>query len=408
MSDKVLSTTIRNVGPIPMQPPEASIVWTDPITGCQGFLVIDKLVRGIASGGLRMRKGCSYDEVRGLAAAMSTKEVLHYDPAGRYVPMGGAKGGIDCDPVSSDAPGVLARFLTFIQPYLENNWATGDDLGTSAEMIDEALHQLGIDGCIAPVLRVVGDPLAARQRFTEACTVQVGGIGLADLVGGCGVAETALTALDRDGVAYHDTTAVIQGFGCMGGATARFLSEAGVRVVGIADAQGAIVNPNGLAVEDLLRHRTAHGLVDRNALGAEDVLLGCDSWLDIKADILIPAATSYSIDGANHHRVTARYIVEAANLPLTVTAEEQLAARGVVIVPDVVANSGTNAWWWWTLFGDVGPDAESSFDKVRKSLGALVTEVLDLADASSISPRQAARRIAETRSADLMQRLALG
>ncbi len=78
--------------------PFLSLTWTDDITGRRGFLVVDRLVRGVCSGGLRMREGCTLDEVTGLARGMSLKEALHYDPRARYVPLGGAKGGIDCDP----------------------------------------------------------------------------------------------------------------------------------------------------------------------------------------------------------------------------------------------------------------------------------------------------------------------
>src|SRR5882757_10802677 len=78
--------------------PYLQVIWTDPVTRRNGFLVVDRLVRGVSSGGLRMRAGCTLDEVRGLARGMTMKEALHYHPEGRYIPLGGAKGGIDCDP----------------------------------------------------------------------------------------------------------------------------------------------------------------------------------------------------------------------------------------------------------------------------------------------------------------------
>ncbi|MFE4963124.1 Glu/Leu/Phe/Val dehydrogenase dimerization domain-containing protein [Streptomyces sp. NPDC056660] len=386
------------------RPPEASLTWTDPVTGRQGFLVIDRLVRGLASGGLRMREGCRQEEVGELAAAMSVKEALHYDPTARYLPMGGAKGGIDCDPLSSEARGVLSRFLAFIRPYLEHNWATGDDLGTTTELIDEVLGELGVDGCIAPVVRTLDDPQAARKRFADAFAVEVDGIGLGELVGGCGVAEAVLTVLDRDGVSRTSATAVVQGFGAMGGSTARFLHEAGIRVVGISDVHGTVANPRGLAVEDMLRHRRAYGAVDRGRLGPDDVLLDRDDCLSLAADVLVPAATSYTVHENNQDRVAARYIVEAANLPVTAGAEERLRARGCVVVPDVVANSGTNAWWWWVLYGDVAPNAAASLSKVRGALRDLVTETLKLAEDAVCTPRQAARYLADARRDVLLSR----
>ncbi|MDR2988213.1 MAG: hypothetical protein LBV34_25595, partial [Nocardiopsaceae bacterium] len=189
--------------------PEATITWTDPVTGKSGYLVIDRLVRGVASGGMRMREGCTFDEVRRLAASMSLKEALHYVPGAQYLPLGGAKGGLDCDPASPEAPGVLYRFFAFIKPYLETHWATGDDLGTSAAVIDDTLARLGVDGCIGPALALTDDPDAARERFEKAQAIDVGGIGLGELVGGCGVAEAALTALDRGGLDRTAATAVV-------------------------------------------------------------------------------------------------------------------------------------------------------------------------------------------------------
>ncbi|MGW0583882.1 Glu/Leu/Phe/Val dehydrogenase dimerization domain-containing protein, partial [Streptomyces sp. NPDC002920] len=109
--------------------PLLSLTWTDDVTGRQGFLVVDRLVRGVCSGGLRMREGCTLGEVTGLARGMSLKEALHYDPRARYVPLGGAKGGIDCDPRDPEAYGLLVRYLRAVRPYVESCWTTGEDLG---------------------------------------------------------------------------------------------------------------------------------------------------------------------------------------------------------------------------------------------------------------------------------------
>src|SRR5690348_12488661 len=123
--------------------PHLSITWTDTETGRRGFVVIDRLVRGVASGGLRMREGCTLDEVRGLAAGMTRKEALHYEPGARYIPLGGAKGGIDCSPRDPEARGVLARFLAAVRAIVERHWTTGEDLGVRQETIDEVVAELG-------------------------------------------------------------------------------------------------------------------------------------------------------------------------------------------------------------------------------------------------------------------------
>ena len=380
-----------------MTTPLLSLTWTDSITGHQGFLVIDLLVRGVCSGGLRMREGCTLDEVTGLARGMSMKEALHYDPEGRYVPLGGAKGGIDCDPRDPAAYGLLVRYLRAVRPYVESVWATGEDLGLSQDLVDRAAAEAGLVSCVQSVYPLLDDEEAARRRLADAFAVRVDGIGLDALVGGCGVAEAALTALDRAGVPYAGTRVAVQGFGTMGGATARFLARAGLTVVAVADLKGTIANPAGLDVEALLAARDSYGLVDRAALRPGDRELPGEEWLSVAAEVLVPAAVSYAVDTVNQERITARWIVEAANMPVLPEAEALLAARGVTVLPDVVVNSGTNAWWWWTLFGDIGPDAREAFAHTRRAMRALTGQMLSRAEADGSSPRAAAHAIAADR-----------
>jgi glutamate dehydrogenase (NAD(P)+) len=108
------------------------VTWTDPATRARGYLVIDRLVRGVSSGGLRMRAGCTLDEVRGLAEGMTAKEALNYDPGARYVPLGGAKGGIDFDPYDPRAEEVLTAYLFAMSPYIERFWTMGGTSGSGS------------------------------------------------------------------------------------------------------------------------------------------------------------------------------------------------------------------------------------------------------------------------------------
>ncbi|GGS42334.1 glutamate dehydrogenase [Streptomyces violaceus] len=380
-----------------MASPLLSLTWTDHLTGHQGFLVVDRLVRGVASGGLRMRAGCTLEEVTGLARGMTMKEALHYDPGSRYVPLGGAKGGIDCDPRDPEAYPLLVRYLRAMRPYIESCWTTGEDLGLTQDLVDRAAAEAGLVSSVQAVYPLLDDEAEARRRLGDAFAIEVDGIGLDELVGGCGVAEAALTALDRAGVPYAGTRVALQGLGTMGGATARFLTRAGLTVVAVADLKGTIANPAGLDVEALLAARDAHGTVDRSALRPGDRDLSGDAWLSADADVLVPAAVSYAIDDENQERVTARWIVEAANMPVRPEAEMLLAARGVTVLPDVVVNSGTNAWWWWTLFGDIGADAEEAFAHTRGSMRALVERMLARAQTDGTTPRAAAHAIAADR-----------
>ncbi|MBE4695332.1 Glu/Leu/Phe/Val dehydrogenase dimerization domain-containing protein [Brevibacterium casei] len=368
------------------------ITWQDPVTGTHGFVVIDTLVRGSASGGLRMREGCTLEEVRGLAEGMTRKEAIHLVPGRRYVPLGGAKGGIDFDPRAEGATDVLERFLVAVNPIMRAYWALGEDLGVRQDDIDEILERRALGSGLAAVEKLMDDPEDSARRSLAAFDTVVDGMPQDELVGGLGVATAALTALAADGRSPEGATAVIQGFGSMGGATARFLAEAGVRVVGIADADGFVSNPEGLDVETLLATRDPFGGVSRDALRPGDQVGDRDDWLAADADILIPAAVSYAITPENAGRITAKYIVEAANMPVLPEAEELLAARGVVVVPDFLANSATNAWWWWVAFGDIDGSWEQSREIITDTLGALTSEALSTAKDEGISPRAAAQR----------------
>ncbi|HEY1488273.1 MAG TPA: Glu/Leu/Phe/Val dehydrogenase dimerization domain-containing protein [Micromonosporaceae bacterium] len=378
------------------------VTWTDEVTGRQGFLVIDRLIRGAASGGLRMRAGCTLDEVRDLARGMTLKEAVVYTRGDNYVPFGGGKGGIDCSPYDPEARDVMKRYVWAMKPLIERYWSTGEDFGVRQDVLDEVAGEVGLRSTIEAALALLPDPSAGLGLVKAGFAVDVDGVGLADLVGGYGVATSALTAAARLGLLRPTTTAVVQGFGSMGGATARYLARAGVRVVGICDADGVVANPAGLDVERLLLTRDGFGCVDRAQLGAGDIELAREEWLSVDAVILVPAAMSYVITPANVDAVGARLIVEAANVPTTPEAEAILAARGVVVIPDFVANVATNAWWWWTLFADIAPDPDEAFAKISSTLRGLVDDVLERAAANGVTPREAAEAISAAKLGQLL------
>ncbi len=380
------------------------VTWTDEVTGKRGYLVIDRLVRGAASGGLRMRDGCTMDEVRDLARGMTLKEAVVYAPGDNYVPFGGGKGGIDCSPYHPDARGVMKRYLAAMKPLIERYWSTGEDFGVRQDVLDAVAAEVGLRSTIEAALALLPDPEMALARVKAAFAVHVDGVGLGDLAGGYGVTTAALTAGARLGLV--NPTAFVQGFGSMGGATARFLARAGVPVVGICDAQGVVASADGLDVERLLRTRDAYGCMDRSRLRSGDVALPVSEWLSVPADILVPAAMSYVITGDNAAAVQAKLVVEAANVPTTAAAEAASHARGVTVVPDFVANVATNAWWWWTMFDDIAPDADSAFNKISATLRGLVDEMMDRALAAGATPRAAATEISRANLTALSQRFA--
>lgn len=370
--------------------PLLEVTWTDPVTERKGFLVIDRLVRGVCSGGLRMRAGCTLDEVRGLAAGMTRKEALYYRPANRYVPLGGAKGGIDCDPHDPRMRGILTRYLQGVRALLERHWTTGEDLGLHQKLIDEVITEIGMESSIQAVYPLLPDRPAAVARLRNAFALEVDGISLPDLSGGLGVAEAVLTSLSQLGLPHGGTSCVIQGFGSMGGSTARYLAQAGLRIIAVADSLGVIHNPAGLDVEHYLRARNSYGEIPRSALRPADRQLPLNAWLSLDADVLVPAAVSYCVTPANQHHVRARLIVEAANLPVLPAAEALLTARGIHVVPDFVANSATNAWWWWTLFGDIDASVAESTTQIRTEMRRILTTVFALSRTTGATLRRAA------------------
>jgi glutamate dehydrogenase (NAD(P)+) len=331
---------------------------------------------------------------------MTLKEAVVYSPGDNYVPFGGGKGGIDCSPYDPDARAVMKRYVAAMKPLIEQYWSTGEDFGVRQDVLDEVATEVGLRSTIEAALALLPDPEEGFARIKAAFAVEVDGVGLGDLAGGYGVAEAALAAAARLGLT--SPTAFIQGFGSMGGATARYLTKAGVRIVGICDANGVVANPDGLDVERLLLTRDEFGCMDRTQLRPSDAQLDRDQWLAVPADILVPAAMSYVITADNVDAVGARLVVEAANVPTTPSAEAALAARGVVVVPDFVANVATNAWWWWTMFDDIDADADDAFNKISATLRGLVNEMLDRSAAAGVPPRAAATEMSRAKLAALL------
>jgi len=367
------------------------LTWTDPETGRHGFLVIDRLVRGLAGGGTRVRAGCTLEEVSRLAAAMSLKN------GALGIPAGGAKCGIDCDPRDSEALPLLSRFVRALYPFWDSYVATGEDMGVQQSTLNAIFAELGLGGTMRAALRASDDPPAAAARLSEAFSLAHDGTPLVDLVGGCGVAAAAGAAMRRLGLDLDGARVVLQGFGSMGGSTARFIRERGAVVIGVADARGLMVNPDGLDVDRLLAARDEFGVVDRAALRPDDRELPREEWVALECEVLIPAAVADALDESNCDRVRAPLVVEAANIPTTPAADARLGARGITVVPDFVANSATNGWAWWLALGQLAPTAAEAFARIEEVIPRMVVETLDAAAAGRVSAREAARRIARAR-----------
>ena len=373
--------------------PLMRVNWTDPVTGRNGYLVVHSLVSGLATGGTRMRAGCTMSEVEDLARGMARKAAV-FD-----LPVGGAKGGIDCDPKDPQARGVLARFVEAMRPWIDTHWVTAEDLGVPQHLIDEVFEEAGLQQSYHAAIRRAPDADHALRRVRAGLNSPVpGGLLLGDVVGGYGVAQCCLGVVQARAWEEQRTTVAVQGVGTMGGGAAWYLHEAGLKVVAVADAAGTLHHPDGLDVPALLELRDRFGEIDRSGLPADVQELPREAVLEADVDLLIPAAVSYAITERRAPRVAARTVVEAANTPVTPEAERLLADRGIPVVPDFVANSGAVAWAWWLLLGRVDADPVLSFSVLREEMLAKIPPLLARWDAEGTTPRTAALELAELRT----------
>ncbi|MGF1473605.1 MAG: Glu/Leu/Phe/Val dehydrogenase dimerization domain-containing protein [Rubrobacteraceae bacterium] len=368
--------------------PLLRVTWSDPETGARGYVVIHRLVGGIATGGTRMRVGCNLEEVEDLASGMA------YKVGALNIPVGGAKGGIDFDPFHPEARGVLGRFVRAVRPLLDQYWVTAEDLGIPQPLLDAVFDEAGLGMSLHAALGRSQDPDRTLRRVREAFVVEVDGVPIPDVIGGYGVAEAVGAGIESLGWDPRGTRAVVQGFGSMGGSSARYLARLGVRVVGVVDAGGVIFNPDGLDVENLIQNRSEYGEIYRSALRSGDQELPLEDWLSVEAEVLVPAAVSYTINAENCDLASAKLVVEAANVPITASAEEKLLKRGVVVIPDFIANAGAVGWAWWTLFGDITTDPQDAFDKLSGELRPVVGELVDRWKSTGESPRRTAKELA--------------
>jgi glutamate dehydrogenase (NAD(P)+) len=376
--------------------PLLRVTWTDPVTGKHGYLVVHSLVAGLATGGTRMRAGCTLSEVEDLARGMAFKTAI-FD-----LPVGGAKGGIDCDPKDPQARDVLRRFVAAMRPWIDAAWVTAEDLGVPQHLIDDVFADLGLDQSYHAAIRRSADPEFTLSRVNAGLHSPVpGGHRLGDVVGGYGVAQSCLGVVAARDWAPGETTVAIQGVGTMGGGAAWYLHEAGLKVVAVADAAGALYHPDGLDIPTLLELRDGYGEIDRSQVPADVQRLPRDAVLGIEVDVLIPAAVSYAITPANAGAVSARFVIEAANAATTPQAETMLAARDIPVIPDFVANAGAAAWAWWLLLGRVDADPVLSFSVLRQEMLAKIPPLIEAWDSQRATPRATALRLADCQTQHL-------
>jgi glutamate dehydrogenase (NAD(P)+) len=226
---------------------------------------------------------------------------------------------------------------------------------------------------------------------------ELGGVPYDQLgITGYGVAEVVDQAASRQGL--QGARVAVQGFGAVGHAAASRLHELGYQVVAISTAQGAIADPNGLDIPELLRRRSESG----DALVADFPELKIDPGdeLFVDAEIAVPAALQDVIDASAAERMAARLVVEGANLPTSPEAQHVLHRRGVTVVPDFVANAGgvvSAAFAMDARYSPFRAATDSIFSTVSEKLRSNTVQVLEEAESRSVTSHEAARSLAKER-----------
>ena len=339
--------------------PEIVFAWKDAETEAEGWIVINSLRNGAAGGGTRMRKGLNQREVESLAKTMEVK----FTVAGP--PIGGAKSGINFDPADPRKKGVLERWYKAARPLLKNYYGTGGDL--NVDEIHEVIPMTSALGVLHPQEGVVNghlinyspeDRLKAISRLQKGVLLPITderlspdvskNLTIADMITGWGVAEGVRHYYEVYGGFMNNKFAIIQGWGNVAAAAAFYLTKYGVRIAGIIDRKGGIVNKNGLGHDEILElflTRNGNELNAPNMLTYEEV--NAQIW-DIPAEIFIPGAASRLVteDQVNRMANAGIEVVSCgANVPF---ADEEifmgpiskLADSQFAVIPDFIANCG--------------------------------------------------------------------
>jgi glutamate dehydrogenase (NAD(P)+) len=297
-----------------------------------GYRVQHNINRGPAKGGIRFSPYVSLDEVRALAMWMTWKCAIV------NIPFGGAKGGVICDPKNmspAELERLSRRYATEISILIgPNSDIPAPDMNTNPQimawMMDTfSMHQ----GYSVPAV-ITGKPLAigGSEGRLEATAR--------------GVQFVTREAMQDLGMQPEECAVVVQGFGNVGSVSARLLHELGCRVVGISDIKGGVYNPRGIDIHQALHYSKEHGTL--RGLPNSEPVTNAD-LLTLPCDILVPAALENQLTQRNASLVKARLIIEAANGPTSPEADRILNERGVVIVPDILANAGgvTVSYFEW-------------------------------------------------------------
>lgn len=335
----------------------------DPQSGLRAILVVDNVTLGPAIGGVRVSPTVTPLEVFRLARAMTLKN------ASAGLNHGGGKAGIIADPHKVDLETlfrIFARMIAEVEDYIP-----GPDMGCDEQAMVWLQEEMG---------RAVGLP------------AELGGLPL-DVLGatGFGVAVCAEVAAAEIKLPLEGARVAIQGFGNVGVAAAHFLAERGAVIVAANDNSGTKYDPAGLGVDKLIAAKKEQGTVSKYQEGKS---LPRDAIIGIDCDILVPAANPDVINMMNFDQIKAKLILQGANIPITLEAETELHRRGVLVIPDFIANAGGVIM---AAMEYQRKNATEAFAYIKEKIQSNTAQVLQQMNSQQLLPRTAAEQLAKQR-----------
>lgn len=354
-----------------------------------GWRVHHDTTRGPGKGGIRFHPAVDAREVTALAAGMTLKTAVV------NLPFGGAKGGVRCDPTVmslGELERLTRRYTWEIMPLLgPDKDVPAPDINTDGRVMAWVMDTISMARGEGLTASVTGKPLAIGGALEHA-----GGTA-------AGVVMCVRDAFEALGLPIAGRRVVIQGFGKVGGPLAFLLHSAGMRVIAVSDVYGAVQNSGGLDVPALSDHAALTGSVTGFAGG--EPLDGHDIFA-VECELAVPAALDRAIDADVARRCAARVIVEAANGPTTAAADEVLDERGIIVVPDILANAGgvTSSYFEWAQNrqGIAWQDGVAA-ERLHHTMHHAFTEVWVASETYTVSLRRAAFAVAIARVAEAIE-----
>ena len=350
----------------------------------KGYRIQHNNARGPFKGGIRYHQEVDLDEVRALAALMT------YKTAVVDIPYGGGKGGITIDPrdySERELEQLSRRFFRRISPIIGvNKDIPAPDVNTNAQIMAWFMDEYSQNHGYSPGI-VTGKP------------IDLGGSLGREAATGRGVYFTIREAAAEFEVDLSEATAVIQGFGNVGSFAAKFLHEAGCKVIAVSDVTGGLHEPNGLDISSLTDYVKENQVIEGSGQGKK---LSNEELLTIQCDFLVPAALGGVIHKMNADNLNCRFVIEAANGPTTPPGDEILFDKSIPVIPDILTNAGgvTVSYFEWVQNLQQFKWEEDDVNaKLEKKMVSAYSEVSALRKEKKVSFRTAAFMVAIDRVA---------